>query len=93
MLTPEDRAMRDAQREALKAYWRSNRDKPFILDRHESYYIGEVLFPSVLDHLRWPLRGLMVGLVNLLPISFLKVPLYRLLGVKIGKGSVSPRVS
>jgi bifunctional N-acetylglucosamine-1-phosphate-uridyltransferase/glucosamine-1-phosphate-acetyltransferase GlmU-like protein len=86
MLTPEERAMRDAEREALKAYWRGNRDEPFILDRHESYYVGDVLFPSAFDHLRWPLRGLMVGLVNLLPISPLKVPLYRLLGVKIGKG-------
>ena len=86
MLTPEERAMRDAEREALKAYWRGNQDEPFVLYRHESYYVGGVLFPSVFDHLRWPLRGLMVGLANLLPISILKVPLYRLLGVKIGKG-------
>jgi hypothetical protein len=85
MLTLEDRAMRDAEREALKTYWRGNRDEPFVLDRHESYYVGAVLFPSVFAHLRWPLLGLMVSLVNLLPVSPLKVPLYRLLGVKIGK--------
>ena len=85
MLTPEDRATRDAEREALKVYWRGYQEEPFVLDRHESYYVSDVLFPSVFAHLRWPLRGLMVGLVNLLPISALKVPLYRFLGVKIGQ--------
>lgn len=77
--------MRDAERKALKAYWRGKKDEPFSLDRHESYYVSAVLFPSVFAQLRWPLRALAMGLVNLLVISPLKVPLYRLLGVKIGK--------
>jgi len=83
MLTPEDRATREAEREALKGYWRGCQGEPFVLDRHESYTVSDVLFPSVFANLRWPLRGLMVGLVNLLPISVLKVPLYRLLGGKM----------
>lgn len=83
MLTAEDRATRDAEREALKVYWRGYQEEPFVLDRHESYYVSDVLFPSVSANLRWPLRCLMVGLVNLLPVSALKVPLYRLLGVKM----------
>ena len=83
MLTPEDRATRDAEREALTVHWRGYQEEPFVLDRHESYTVSDVLFPSVFAHLRWPLRGLMVGLVNLLPISVLKVPLYRLLGGKM----------
>ena len=86
MLTPEDRARRDAERKALRAYWRGDQKEPFVIDRHESYCVCDVFFPSVFDHLRWPLRGFMVSLVNLLPISALKVPLYRLLGVRIGKG-------
>ena len=71
MLTPEDRATRDAEREALKVYWRGCQEEPFVLDRHESYAVSDVLFPSVFANLRWPLRGLMVGLVNLLPIHIL----------------------
>jgi acetyltransferase-like isoleucine patch superfamily enzyme len=86
MLTKEDKAKRHAERQALKAYWRGSQDQPFVLKRHEAYYVCDVIFPSILAHLRWPIRGLMVGIVNAIPISTLKVFFYRLLGVKIGRG-------
>ncbi len=85
MLSPEKRAKRDAERKALRAYLRGKQENPFVLDEDDSYCCGEVVFPSVISHLQWPLRGLVVGMVGLLPISALKVFLYRLLGVKIGK--------
>ena len=85
MLSPEKRAKRDAERKAFRAYLRGAQEEPFVLDEDDAYCCGEVIFPSVLAHLRWPLRGLMVGMVGLLPISTLKVFLYRLLGVKIGR--------
>lgn len=85
-MTKEDKAKRHAEREALKAYWRGSQDRPFVLERNDAYYVCEVLFPSVLDHIRIPIRCLMVGIVNAIPISVLRVLLYRFLGVKIGKG-------
>jgi acetyltransferase-like isoleucine patch superfamily enzyme len=86
MLTKEDEAKRTAERESLKTYWRGGQKRPFVLKRHEAYHVCDVIFPSILAHLRWPIRGLVVGIVNAIPISTLKVLLYRFLGVRIGKG-------
>lgn len=86
MLTKEDKAKRHAEREALKAYWRGRQERPFVLEGNDAYYVCEVLFPSILEHIRIPIRCLMVGIVNAIPISFLKIFFYRLLGVKIGRG-------
>ena len=85
MLSPEKRAKRDAERKAFRAYLRGAQGEPFVLYEDDAYCCGEVIFPSVLARIRWPLLGFMVGLVGLLPISTLKIPLYRLLGVKIGR--------
>jgi len=85
MLTGEDKTKRDSERKALKAYWKGNQDKPFALDRHDAYYVCEVIFPSISAHLRWPLRAFVVGMICLIPISTLKVLFLRLMGVKIGK--------
>jgi acetyltransferase-like isoleucine patch superfamily enzyme len=93
MLTREDKAKRKAERDTLKTYWRGNQDRPFVLERTDAYFVCEVLFPSILAHIRVPIRCLMVGIVNAIPISTLKVLLYRLLGVKIGKGVyIAPEV-
>lgn len=93
MLTKEDKAKRHAEREALKAYWRGSQEQPFVLRRNEAYYVCDVIFPSILARIRVPIRCLMVGIVNAIPISILKVFLYRLLGVKIGKGVyIAPEV-
>ena len=86
MLTDKDRAKRKAERDALQIYSKGSQDRPFVLERNDAYHICEVLFPSILDHIRIPIRCLMVGIVNAIPISILKVFLYRVLGVKIGKG-------
>jgi acetyltransferase-like isoleucine patch superfamily enzyme len=93
MLTREDKAKRKAERDTLKTYWRGNQEQPFVLKRNEAYYVCDVIFPSILAHIRVPIRCLMVGIVNAIPISTLKVLLYRLLGVKIGKGVyIAPEV-
>lgn len=86
MLTDEAKAKRKTETVALRTYCRGNQDHPFVLERNDAYHICEVLFPSILDHIRIPLRCLMVGMVNAIPISIVKVFLYRMLGVRIGKG-------
>jgi acetyltransferase-like isoleucine patch superfamily enzyme len=86
MLTDEDRAKRKAEREALRIYCRGSQDRPFVLERNDAYYVCEVLFPSVFDQIRIPIRCLMMGIVNAIPISTLKVFFYRVFGMKIGKG-------
>jgi acetyltransferase-like isoleucine patch superfamily enzyme len=85
MLTSEEKAKRDSERKELKTYWRGNQDKPFVLDRHDAYYVCEVIFPSIFAHLRWPLRAFVVGMICFIPISTLKVLFLRLMGVKIGQ--------
>jgi acetyltransferase-like isoleucine patch superfamily enzyme len=93
MLTDEDKAKQKAEKDALRTYCRGNQDRPFVLERNDAYHICEVLFPSILDHIRIPIGCLMVGIVNAIPISILKVFLYRVLGVKIGKGVyIAPEV-
>jgi acetyltransferase-like isoleucine patch superfamily enzyme len=93
MLADEDKAKRKAERDALRTYWRSNQDRPFVLERNDAYYVCEVLFPSFLKCIRIPIRCLIVGIVNAIPISTLKVFLYRVLGMKIGKGVyIAPQV-
>ena len=86
MLRHEDRELREAEREALKAFWRGNQEEPLILERHDTYQVCEVLFPTTFTHLIWPIRGFMVGMISLIPVSWLKVFLFRLFGVKIGRG-------
>jgi acetyltransferase-like isoleucine patch superfamily enzyme len=93
MLTHEDKAKRKAERDALQTYRRGSQDRPFVLERKDAYYVCEVLFPSILDQIRIPIRCLMVGIVNAIPISTLKVLLYRVFGMKIGKGVyIAPEV-
>lgn len=93
MLTEEDKAKRKAERDALQTYCGGSQDRPFVLKRNDAYYVCEVLFPSILDHIRIPIRCLTVGIVNAIPVSTLKVFLYRVLGMKIGKGVyIAPEV-
>ena len=45
MLSPEDRAQRDAERQALGDYWSGDQGEPFVLERHDAYCVCDVLFP------------------------------------------------
>ncbi len=72
MLTDKDKAKRKAERDALQTYCKGSQNRPFVLERNDAYYVCEVLFPSILDHIRIPIRCLMVGIVNAVPISALK---------------------
>ena len=85
MITREAREKRNKEREALKAYWKGDQEQPFVLERDDDYYVCDVIFPSLLENLRWPLRALITGMISLLPVSFIKVLLFRLMGVKIGR--------
>src|SRR3972149_10926808 len=83
MLTSEDKAKQDSERKALKTYWKGSQDKPFVLDRHDAYYVCEVIFPSIFAPLRCPLHAVVVGMICLIPVSTLKVLFLRLMGVTI----------
>ncbi len=85
MLSREEKARLEAERDGLKAYWKGGCEKPYLLEHHGAYHVCDVLFPSTLAHLRWPIRAFLVGAVSLLPLSSLKIWLFRLLGAKIGQ--------
>jgi serine acetyltransferase len=93
MLNSEDRALLEAEREALRAYWTGNQDQLFTLEAHDAYDVCEALWPSWFAWNKAMLRYLAVSFANKMPLSSLKIFFYRLLGVKIGRGVwISPGV-
>jgi hypothetical protein len=86
MLSPEARARRAQERAEVEAYLAGTHAAAFTLLRREEYCVCDVLFPNVARQLALQYRFAVAGLATLVPGSFLKCALYRLLGVKIGRG-------
>ena len=85
MLSEQDQQQLDAEKRAFRAWWAGDRGKPFVLERHSSYGVCDILFPNWLVNLRFSLRFVAMHVIGKLPCSWLKVGLYRLMGVRIGK--------
>jgi len=93
MLSHDAAAQLAAQRKALRAYIVGPRDKPLTLEKNGEYAIDSVVHSSLLSNLRLSLRYVMLRLAFHAPFCPIKIWLYRLLGMKIGRGvCISPDV-
>lgn len=85
MSSPEDQAQGAAERAAFQQWWAGARAQPFLLPRHESYCVCDVIFPTFLAQRRMEWRGLANWIIEKIPFSPLKIFGYRRLGAKIGR--------
>lgn len=86
MLRDEDRHQKHKDINALKTWWSGDKEQPFILPQRKAYNITSVLFPTLLSHIRFHLSYFIMAIIRKIPWSRVKTSLYRLMGVKIGKG-------
>ncbi|MHC4085132.1 MAG: acyltransferase [Planctomycetota bacterium] len=86
MLSDKDKHIRRMDIEALKMWWSGDKEQPFILPQRKTYNITTVLFPTLLSHIRFHLSYFIMTIIGKIPWSRVKIFLYRLMGVKIGKG-------
>ena len=92
-MSPEDREQLAAERRALKSYLARAHGEPLVLDRRAAYCVDAVLMPSWFARLRHACRYLVVALAGLAPFCPMKVFLYRLVGMRIGRTvCISPGV-
>lgn len=93
MLTREAAAKRDQQRECARAYWQGAQDQPLVLQHGDGFCVCDVLSPTRWSQVRAGLRCLCMYVINWIPFSSLKIPLLRLMGVRIGRDVyISPGV-
>lgn len=86
MLSDKDKQIRRMDLEALKTWWSGDKEQPFILPQRKAYNITTVLFPTLFSHIRFHLSYFIMTMIGKIPWSQVKIFLYRLMGVKIGKG-------
>lgn len=86
MLAQDDKLQKKADVEALKTWLKGDRTQPCILPKREAYRICEVLFPNIGAHVKHSLSYLVMAMISKIPWSPVKILLYRMMGVKIGKG-------
>ena len=85
MLSESDKRQKQADIESLRSWLAGKRDQPHVLPRRKAYDVMAVLFPTLLSGCRYHLSYLAMWLISKLPWSTLKIPLYRLMGVRIGR--------
>jgi acetyltransferase-like isoleucine patch superfamily enzyme len=85
MLSEHDRRQRDGEKQAFRDWWAGDRRKPFVLTRHQGYCVCDILLPNWLTDLWLNMRCAAMYVIGKLPSCWLKVRLYRLMGVRIGK--------
>lgn len=86
MLAPEDKLQKKADIEVLRKWLQGDRRQPCILPKRQAYHIAKVLFPSLNAHIKYHLSYFVMVMISKIPWSCAKIPLYRMMGVKIGKG-------
>lgn len=89
-MSPDHSARWQNERAALTDFLAGDRRQPLTLTRHDredtdAYCVCSVLFISLLDWLRFHARYVLSAMARLTPLSFLKIAIYRAMGVKIGQ--------
>ena len=93
MMSPEAAAQLAAQRKAFRQYMAGPRNGPLTLEKNGEYGVDSALHQSLLSSLRLSLRYALLRLAFYAPFCPIKIGLYRLLGMKIGRRvCVSPEV-
>ena len=86
MWSEQDGKQLAGEKRAYRDWWAGDRREPFVLKRHQTYGVCRILFPDWLTTLRFNLRFAVMFVIGKLVSSRLRVSLYRLMGVQIGKG-------
>ena len=86
MSNQQDTQRLDEDRRLVRRWLRRGAVEPLVVPRHQAYQPWEVLCPSFAAKLRGKPRALAVLLANALPMSSWKIVIYRLLGMKVGRG-------
>lgn len=82
----KNRELREKDLKALKEWMAGDRSRPFILDKKDrDYCVCYLLFRSLTENLGLSLRCFIVWLAEQIPLSGIKISLYRCVGAKIGK--------
>jgi len=85
MLKPEDRARLESERKAFKAYLAERPNRPLVLEKHDAYHVDRVIFGAAFSQARLAVRYIILSLAHWAPFCPVKIALYRLLGVQIGR--------
>ncbi len=85
MLNEQAKQQLDSEKQAFRDWWAGCQDQPLVLKRHQSYCVCKILFPNCLVDIRFKLRFVAMCIIGKVLSSWLKVRLYRLMGVRIGK--------
>jgi acetyltransferase-like isoleucine patch superfamily enzyme len=85
MLTEQDKQQLRNEKDMFDRWWAGDKNRPLVLKRHQNYCPCEILFPNQLENMKFYLRFAAMRIIGVLPSSTLKIWLYRLMGVKIGK--------
>ncbi|MCL2701772.1 MAG: hypothetical protein FWE88_08800 [Phycisphaerae bacterium] len=85
MLSDQDREQLQREKQAYRDWWAGDRATPFVLERHKSYRVWDVICPSWLANLRFCMRFVVMYFIGKCPVSWIKVRLFRLMGVRIGR--------
>jgi len=85
MLNEQDRQQLHREKQAFRDWWAGDRVAPFILARHRNYRIWDVVCPNWFVSLRFYVRFAVMYVIGKCPVSWLKVWLFRRMGVRIGR--------
>ncbi|MFA6567043.1 MAG: acyltransferase [Victivallales bacterium] len=90
----ENRVRKEKDLKALKEWMSGDRSKPFILEKKDrDYCVCYLLFQSLAENLGLSLRCFITWFAEQIPLSGMKIFLYRCAGAKIGKDVfISPGV-
>lgn len=93
MLSEEEKLQKKNDIETLRSWLKGDKAEPCILPARKSYKVVSVLLPDITSHIKFHLSYFIMALISKIPWSRVKIPLYRWMGVKIGKGVyIAPRV-
>jgi len=93
MLSEEEKLQKKADIETLRSWLKSSKTEPCILPARKPYKLVSVLLPDIPSHIKFHMSYFFMALISKIPWSRLKIFLFRLMGVKIGKGVyIAPRV-
>ena len=86
MLSEDEKLQKKTDIESLKTWLKGDKAEPCILPKRKAYHISKVLFPDLKAHIKYHLSYFIMTMIGKIPWSRVKIPLYRMMGVKIGKG-------
>ncbi len=93
MSAPDNAEKRERLRRVAREYFAGNQSDPLVLPHEDGFCVCDVLSPTVGARLRAGFRCTVMGILNALPFSSLRIAILRTLGARIGRDVyISPGV-